>query len=200
MSYNPKSPEWDAILALCDEWEKIAQEAYDTFAIATQPDTCGYKAPPFKRFQEITSHLIEWCKIQAREIDGTPLETLATDLSMPHTLRDEPLKKTWKECQKILERLRYQGTEGQSCVFDPARKILILNGKPIALDSNEEDVIKKLVEAGAIQLKGLRKSGCNQPHKVIANLLIKYPDLKNFIFMPGAKGKGGYSTKIVFTK
>ncbi len=86
-----------------------------------------------------------------------------------------------------------------ACVFDPERKILILKGKPIALQANEEDLIKMLIEKKATTLQILRRC-CSNPQKVLANLQNKYPALKKFISLPGRKGQGGYSTTIELAK
>ncbi|MGA2798244.1 MAG: hypothetical protein ABSE63_11740 [Thermoguttaceae bacterium] len=109
--------------------------------------------------------------------------------------------RAWIDRKKIESRLTRKPLVNVDCVFDPERKILVLKGKPLALESNEEEVLKALVDARAITLQELRnKSLCPQANKVLTKLLDKYHALKKFIFLPGSKGKGGYSTTIRLTE
>jgi hypothetical protein len=81
------------------------------------------------------------------------------------------------------------------CVFDFQKNILFLKDKPLTLQASEEDLIKALIEKKAATLQALRNV-CSNPQKVLAKLLVKNPDLKKYLFLPGRKGQGGYSTTI----
>lgn len=82
-------------------------------------------------------------------------------------------------------------------VFNPATGVLVIGDQSLALEAVEADVLGALVEHRAIPLQQLRnESRCDEPHKVLKKLISKYPSLRRFISLPGAKGRGGYRTTI----
>jgi hypothetical protein len=129
----PKSREQDVIVSLCREWRKYTKDALDTRDIALQPDTHGYKQPPYPRYLEITNRLTKWAREEGDEIDGTALDTLAAELMRPDLapLRAREIDDLWRECMTVLRRIRVQvmdqppkaakpgGTEGNSGVGSP---------------------------------------------------------------------------------
>jgi hypothetical protein len=109
-------PEREKIPTLCQEWLEHATAAYETLEIAFQPDTFGYKRPLFPRFWDITQRLVEWCRDEADEIDGGPLDELACELLDPlHApMRSAELRKLWSACKDIVKRIGRQADQGQT--------------------------------------------------------------------------------------
>jgi hypothetical protein len=85
---------------------------------------------------------------------------------------------------------------GPPPVFDSVRETLCFDGDTINLEGNECLVLALLIEKSPCPRKQLQKSGIERPERILAKLLKKYPALKPFITLPGAKGKGGYRTTI----
>ena len=82
-------------------------------------------------------------------------------------------------------------------IFDEENGVLVLENGPVALEANEQDVLKPLVKERAMTLQNLRRaSGCEHPDRILRRLQTKDSSLEEHIRLPGGKGHGGYSTTI----
>jgi hypothetical protein len=86
----------------------------------------------------------------------------------------------------------------QTVMLDSVRGAILFSWRaPFQLGDTEESVLTWLVRLKAATLTELRdKSGCESANKVLRRILTKCPELEPYITMPGAKGRGSYSTLI----
>lgn len=88
------------------------------------------------------------------------------------------------------------GKQPQACWIGNGR--VRVGSETITLESQYADVLQALVEMQSATKPELQKrSGRDQPDKVLKKLVNRYPQLKPFIRFPGARGRGGYGTTII---
>ena len=74
---------------------------------------------------------------------------------------------------------------------------LRIAGETLAFEGQEELVLQALIEAGAATKTELEnKSGVSDAVAILKRIIRKHPQLKDYITLPGGRGKGGYRTTI----
>lgn len=83
--------------------------------------------------------------------------------------------------------------------YDAENRILRIGQSLHVLDPVKSHVVEALVEHRALDQEGLRdKSGVKSAPRVLRGIVETIPDANLHIKLPGTKGKGGFSTSIVF--
>ncbi len=104
----PRSPEWETILGTAERWEAEARRLCGDF----HPHLIRPERPP-NQFRADTQELVDWCSDPNRGIDPSPLGRLLGELSAPSNPAPprygERLRALWGDCERVLQRLRFQG-------------------------------------------------------------------------------------------
>ena len=87
------------------------------------------------------------------------------------------------------------------CQYLGDGRLQIGESAPYRLLEPEMCVIEALVELRAADERLLsEKSGVSDPSRVLRRLVDKFPSLQPFVRLPATKGRGGYSTTIIWKK
>lgn len=78
------------------------------------------------------------------------------------------------------------------------RRYRVDNNPPLILQESEDHVLRSLIELGGAGSKGdiERQSGKSDGPRILKRVREKYPELSQFINLPGKKGNAGYRTSI----
>ncbi len=170
-----------------------------------------------RQHQELTERLMEaehalFAFADARSIDTEPLRRLVThgDLEYANTVIPilrrllaalERQSKTGAGDERLLDHLPLPpaSTEGraeQEAVWLGKGRVRI-GDQTLSLEPQFADVLEALIELRAATKPELQKrSGREEPGRLLNKLVRKIPSLRPYIVLPGRRGKGGYSTTI----
>lgn len=86
-------------------------------------------------------------------------------------------------------------------VLSDGRKLQIGEGPPFVIPNAADTVLRALIEAGGAASKDelVQTSGKGDAPRVLKGVCEKFPQLKQFIKLPGGKDRGGYRTTITLS-